>query len=104
VSAREDPAQLRHELLRLAVKRDRHHSPKRRADLLRRIEAVQGEVARILDFPVVIRRRDPANDNAPKAGDVTIDPDAIPEEVMDRLAIEFAKALADLEFDRLSYE
>jgi hypothetical protein len=34
------------------------------------------------NLPVVIRRRDPANDNQPNT--VTIDPDAIPEEVMDR--------------------
>ena len=51
---------------------------------------------------VIIRRRDPANDNAPNT--VTVDPEAIPEEVMDRLAIELAKALADLEFDRVVYE
>ena len=46
----------------------------------------------------VLRYRIPGNDNAQQH--VTIDPHAISEEAVDRLVIELAKHLAELEFNR----
>ena len=46
-------------------------------------------------LPPIIRYRHPANDNAPKPGEVTVEPDAIPEAAIDVLLVELAKAPAE---------